>query len=120
MTPRSLTDAGAWANEDQAAFHGITYAWVLAVMPQSEDQMSFDAEDDRRTLVFARRDGSVRDDTVSTTASSSCCPRHSITSMTSGHVARPGSSAVLALTDEDKAEVQRYELAIEAGSAAQR
>jgi hypothetical protein len=45
------------ADDYIAAFHGITYAWVLAIMPELEDVMNFDAKSYRRTVVLETRRG---------------------------------------------------------------
>jgi hypothetical protein len=50
-------------DEYVAAFHGLTYAWILAVMPEVEDVMHFDAKDYHRTVVLQRYSGSVREGT---------------------------------------------------------
>jgi hypothetical protein len=57
---RMLADG---ANEYVAAFHSLTYAWILAMMPELEPILSLDAKDYHQTVVLERRDGSVRDNT---------------------------------------------------------
>jgi hypothetical protein len=57
---RMLADG---ANEYVAAFHSLTYSWILAVMPELEPILSLDAKDYHQTVVLERRDGSVRDNT---------------------------------------------------------
>lgn len=57
IVDRMLADG---ADEYVAAFHGLTYAWVLAVMPELEEVMHFDATDYRTTMVLQRYKGDVR------------------------------------------------------------
>jgi hypothetical protein len=51
IVDRMLADG---ANEHVAAFHSLTYAWILAVMPEVEELMHFDSRDYHRTVVLQR------------------------------------------------------------------
>jgi hypothetical protein len=77
---RMLADG---ANEYVAAFHSLTYSWILAVMPELEPILSLDAKDYHRRWCW--NGATVRCGTTPTSAraSSSCFPIHSAMSMTS-------------------------------------
>jgi hypothetical protein len=46
------------ADKYQAAFHGLLYAWIIAVMPELEPVLGLDVRDYRRTVVLENRIGS--------------------------------------------------------------